>query len=481
MENKVRRYIQESRLLEAGDKLIVAVSGGADSVALWHVLSALRPRLNLQLHLAHLNHLLRGGEAAADAEFARRLAEESNCPYSIEAVAVADYAQEQKISLQDAARKLRYQFLRRLAREQGAAKIALGHNADDQAETVLMRLLRGSGPEGLCAIPPRRDKIIRPLLCCTRREILHFLQERQLPYREDSSNQKDIYLRNRVRRRLLPLLLEEYNPRLKRQLNQLAHILRDEESFWRRHILPQWWEKALLAQDQERVVLDAALLRQLPPALQRRLCRKAIACLKGDLQAINYSHIHQILYALRAKKGEKHFCLPNHLKIITYYDKLIIRRQPKGQDLAAMERKKAGRAGERADSGGKEAVPGLALNIPGVTRLDEFGLSVRAELLSGGGRRWQDDCRQAWLDWEKVKQPLLVRRRRPGDIFTPLGMQQGKKLKDFFIDSKTPRSQRDEIPLLTGGGEIIWVMGMRISEKAKITPRTKQILHLRLS
>ncbi len=458
MKTTVLKTIDKFSLLQPGDKVVAAVSGGPDSVALWHFLRQLKPELKLKLHLAHLNHLLRGKEALADARFVRQLAQDAKELFTIDAQDVAANAKQNKLSIHEAARKLRYQFLYRVAEKQGANKIALGHNADDQAETVLLRLLRGSGPQGLRAMQPRKGQIIRPLLETSRRQIMDFLKQEQLTFRVDSSNLKTKYLRNKLRRELLPVLLQDYNPHLKRNLVQLADILREEEIFWEEY-LPAQLDRLLISQDSHQLVLNIQVLKTMPLALQRRLCRRAIEQVQGNLQAINYTHIQQILALIQEQRGEKLLHLPHNLLVTKRYDELEIRQGSFHLPFFMQE---------------------YPLIVPGVTEIKELGLRLEASLLPAKEVSWKENPNDAYMDWDKIAQPLYLRRRRPGDCFTPLGMQGSKKLKDFLIDNKVPRSQRESIPLLIGGNEIIWVLGMRISEGVKVTPISRKVLWLQL-
>ncbi len=465
MERIVLKTIEKFNLLQNGDKIVVAVSAGPDSTALWHFLSQLKTKLGLQLHLAHLDHSLRGEESRKDAEFVRQLAQVSQEPFTIENQDIAAHAQKNKLSIQEAARQLRYNFLNQVAKKCGAGKIAVGHNADDQAETVLLRLLRGSGPEGLRAIQPQKEKIIRPLLETTRKQIMDFIKQNNIKYRQDSSNLKTKYLRNKLRRELIPALVKNYNPNIKQNLVQLADILREEEVFWDNY-LPARLNEIAVSQDYQRIVLNTKSLSEKPLAIQRRLCRLAIGRIQGNLQAVSFTHIQQILQLINKTTGEKQLHLPHGIKVVKGYHELEI-------------------SGELPQP---VAMKGLyPLKVPGVTRIKAFPITIEADILPANEVNFEeilaaenDRSNIAWMDWDNITHPLNIRYRRPGDRFTPLGMKKSKKLKDFFIDNKVPRGKRENVPLLVGGNEIIWVMGIRISNKIKVAAGTKNIVRFRV-
>ncbi|MBI5789259.1 MAG: tRNA lysidine(34) synthetase TilS [Candidatus Schekmanbacteria bacterium] len=457
------KTIEKYQLIKQDDSIVIAISGGADSVALFHFLAELKSCLNLRLHAAHLNHKLRGKESDNDAEFVRQLAQQHQIPYTLHAENIAVKSKQNKLSLQAAARKYRYRFLRLVAQTQKANKIALAHNAEDQAETMILRLLRGSGPEGLRGIQPQNGLLIRPFLETTRREIEEYLNKQHYVYRTDSSNQETKYLRNKLRHELMPVLLKDYNPRLQTNLKQLADILYEEDLFWRVYTNNQL-VMVLLYQDSEHVILDSRVLRTLPAALQRRLCRLAIERLAGHLQAVSFIHIRQILDLVQKDAGEKIIHLPRNIYVIKQYETLEI-RQSRPQSAP----------------GGNE----YALSVPGISELGDLGLKIEAQIAAVGelapNFTHKTTPKLCYLDYDQIKEPLLIRTRCLGDRFQPLGMDQDKKLKNFLIDSKVPQSQRDGMPLLVSGGEIVWVIGFRISEKYKVTADSKRILCLKVT
>jgi len=477
MLNKMKRTIDKFKMIAPGEKVLVGVSGGPDSVALLHGLWSLREEFHLKLHVFHLNHMMRGKEAEEDALFVEELARRHGLPVTVERVDVPRLIRGRKAgSAQEVAREVRYQRFYRAAEEVGAQRIALGHNLNDQAETVLMRLLRGAGTDGLAGIPPVREgKIIRPLLEITRREIEEYLARQGLPARLDRSNWKTRYLRNRIRMRLIPLLEKNYNPRVVELLSRLADQAREEAGFmeaaareaYRRLAREEATDEAT---EGATVFLPLASLRREPLALQRRVVRAALSRAKGDTRRVDFRHVEQVLEMAGAGRVEAALDLPGGLRARRTYTDLIIEQEPvtgRGQ--------------------GEPAAPGevYTLQIPGFTPLPAWDLTMQAELLPRhqveGIPGQEPRSPVAHLDYDRITLPLQVRARRPGDRFRPLGLAGSKKIKDFFIDLKVSRRERDRIPLVVSGEDIVWVVGWRIDDRFKVGPRTSRVLVLRAS
>ncbi len=451
--SQVRHTVLNYRMLSAGDLVLVSISGGADSVALFYVLQALTPEFGLKLHLAHLNHGFRK-EAEGEAEFIRQLADREKVPYTIEKVDTPSYQRQRKVSPQVAARELRYRFLMGLRGRLGADKIAIGHTADDQAETVLQRLLRGTGPRGLSGIPPVRPPIIRPLLRSSRSDIESFLAERGLDFCQDGSNLVPHYQRNKIRLQLLPLLEQEYNPQVKLHLARLAELFRQEEATWDDYLAPIW--SAMHRQPASHIIrLDLNLFRKVSMPVRRRIVRKALEQLLGDLTGISYRHILAILGLTEGEKGEKIVMLPGGLIVQRNYGVLELRRQLVWPFPAQYD---------------------YPVDVPGVTKIKPLQLTVETSILPGSGLETYPAGLAAALAWDQPLPHLRLRNRKPGDRFWPLGMEGRGKLKKFLVDKKVPRYLRQYLPLLVSGDEILWVAGLRPAEPYKISPHTKQIL-----
>jgi len=451
----VKRFISANNMIEDGEMVVAAISGGPDSLSLLYALYYLRGELHFTLHVAHLDHKFRGVESAEDALFVKEHACTLGLAITLEEVDVPRLANESKLSDETAARKARYEFYERVAAEVGASKIALGHNADDQAETVLMRLLRGAGSHGLSGIPRIREgKYIRPLLSTPRSKIEGFLSDFNLSPRQDASNEKPIYLRNKIRLELLPLLESEYNPSIKRVLNRTAEILRSEDDFLD-GMARESLNDCMINQQNGLIEIDIAKLKKYDIALQRRILRHGIADVIGGVRDIGFERIESILFLISSDQPNNSLSLPHNLNITKSYDKLAICKRLYADESAFFE---------------------YELNVPGKTRLSELNATVVIELDVNSEIKPKDRFQETF-DFDKIAQPLLqIRNRRNGDRFQPLGMCGTKKLKDFFIDEKVPLKLRDRIPILVNGDDILWVVGYRISDKFKITSSTKRKL-----
>ncbi len=458
---RIRRSIAAHRMFTAGDGVLVAVSGGADSVALLRVLHLLAPELRLRLTAAHLNHGLRP-EAERDAAFVRRLASELGIDCRVETCDVRALGRREGLCLEEAGRRARYAFFEDLARQRGCGRIALGHHMDDNAEQVLLALLRGSGPAGLSAMAPvRAGRFVRPLIDVTRADIHRFLAALGCAYITDRSNLDPRFVRNRVRHVLLPLLRSAFNPRVVRALNRTRRILADEED-WARQRAGALFREVAVAVDDTEVMLAAGPLGALHPAARRRVVRLALERLRGDLRRIDFAHVQQVLALLEAADPGGRLHLPGGV---------IARRR--GEVLALRLRPAAGgRPRENAGS-----VPDFSRRLDDFGRVyvPEAGVELRFSPLAvekvpvgyGTGQ-----C-VAFFDIDSVKFPLVVRNIRPGDRFVPLGMRGSKKVARFFSDCKIPASRRRRIPLVISGGRIIWVAGWRIDQRARLTGRSR--------
>jgi tRNA(Ile)-lysidine synthase len=429
MLDKICGLLKEQGLVSVGDRVLVALSGGPDSVALLHLLVGASRRLDLELHAAHLDHALRE-ESREDARFVSSLCSSLGLPLIVERCDVAALARLHRQGLEEAARNQRRRFLLATARKLGCAAIALGHHRGDQAETVLHRLLRGAGPTGLAAMRPRNGLFIRPLLSFSREEILTFLSERRHDFVEDASNRERRFTRNRIRLDLLPLL-REFNPRVEEHLAGLARRFGEDEDFWKAEAA-----RALadLRQAGDREAwLDRARLLALHPALRFRVLRLALGEVRGHLDGLAAVHFHALEDLLRNGPVQGEIHLPSAWAA-RRYQRLWLRAAPP-DEYPPFE--------QVVDGPGTVVLPDGRRLLFGLTEAPRGEHSGAVEFAA---------CREAF--------PLTVRTFRPGDRFHPLGAPGGKKLKDFFIDQKVERETRFSLPLVDAG-EILWVVGMR--------------------
>ena len=466
-------FIQEHQLISGRHPLLVAVSGGPDSVCLLHLLVQLRAELGVRLHLAHLNHQLRGAEAEADARYVAELASQLGIPATVESRDVRSYQARQRSSLEEAAREVRYTFLAQVAGAAGANAVAVGHTLDDHIETVLMHMIRGAGTRGLRGMQPRVTlqfgdnnlTVVRPLLAVSREETTSYCHEHQLMARMDTTNRSLSPLRNRIRLKLLPLL-KGYNPRITEALLRMAAISRDDLAFLDNEGSRAWEDIA--RRQGNLIALDKKRFLELPTALQRHLLRVSVEKLSGNLRDIEARHIEQMMAAL-AKPAGKRINMPGGLIFaIDYSDYRLGSAEATLSPFPAL-------SGE------------FPVKIPGRTVLPGWQITATvahreqgAEAVNTAGAGLSAHRFTACFDFTKTGDSLVVRARRRGDRFQPLGLNQAKKLGEFMIDAKVPRSWRQCVPIVCSPSQIIWVVGWRVDERVRVTGETKQVLCLTL-
>jgi len=415
-----------------------------------------------------LNHSARGEESDRDARFVKDLGEALKIRTWIEKKDVMVEQATSNTSFQETARDLRLEFLHRTMTQIGASKIALGHTSDDQAETVLMNLLRGSGLKGVGGMNPARFPYIRPLFYCSRSEVIGFLKDREISYCKDSSNEKTDYLRNRIRLELIPYLRENYNPRITENLFETSEIFRDENDYL--EVLEDHEFDRVISRstDSESLNLDIGPFATLPLALKRRLVRKAIQSIKGDLRRISFFHIQEVLHLFKESQKGKRIDLPDNIEVLCLGDRVAFKRIHKSDSSIL--------SGDGSTSDWMKP-----LTIPGETQVEQAGLTLKAEIIGPSGTGFPaGKVNQAFLDFEKTGDDLMIRFFQAGDRLRPLGMKGTKKLKSLFIDEKVPQEFRSNIPILTtGDNDIIWVYGMRIADTYRVTPGTSKVLFIK--
>jgi len=455
IKKKFLETIKEYKMFKPGDQVLVAVSGGADSTALLNLLHQHREELGISLHVAHLNHMLRRGEAELDVKFVENLAQRLGIPVSVEAIDISVLAKQEKMGIEETARQARYEFFERAADKIGATKIAVGHTADDNIETFLMRLLRGSGLKGLCGIPPKRGKIVRPLIKIWRREIEDYVGALKLVPRRDHTNYESRYLRNSVRLKLIPQL-KIYNLNIKEIILQTVLLL-TEDSLYLENKISEVLSEVIISSNTEEIKIDISKLQSLELSLPGHILRMAVEKIKGDLTQLSFTHVHDILGKLEAtEKWELH--LPGGIFVIGNRGELVIcKEKPKIREVKPFR---------------------YSLPVPGEIEIPETGRVVRGSFVEEIEKGNNPDV--AFVDYDVLGKEIIIRNKLPGDRFSPLGVKGTKKLQDFFVDEKVPVEERDLIPIVESGGKIIWVAGFRIDEQAKITEKTRKILKLEL-
>lgn len=440
---------------------MAGVSGGPDSIALLHLLNRLREDLGFGLYAGHLNHMFRGEEADADAGLVENLAGEWQIPLINQKINVPEYIRQHRLSPEQGAREVRYRFFEEAAAGVGAGKVALGHHADDQAETVLLNLIRGAGITGLSGIPPVRQGLyIRPLLKLRRSQIEQYCRTFGLPYRVDSSNLQPVYLRNRIRLELIPLLENKYNPAMVDSLNRLAEIARDEDGYLEAVSL-NVFEKVVKSCETGKIIISLEKLAPYPIALKRRVIRIACRRLAGYDALPSFEQLGKALEIIGDKTGQGKVEWPAGVVLVKRYGFLEMIKNRVVPQVPFYQ---------------------YVLEVPGKTPVPETGACIEAVVLDasrvGDPRRFRRD--ETVLDLEKLTGTLTVRRRKQGDVFIPLGMKGKIKLKKFFIDRKVPGEEREQIPIVTCGNDIVWVAGFQPGDPWKVTDQTRTCLYLKL-
>lgn len=428
-----RKSLLQSGCIPPGSRVLVAVSGGADSVALLALLRQVSDSMALHLEAAHLDHALRE-TSSDDARFVEQLCVGFGIPVTVERSDVASIAKRGKGNLEEIARNVRRNFLVNTAKEHNCQLIALGHHADDQAETFLMRLLRGSGPDGLAGMRVVNQTVVRPLLSFRRDELLDYLQNAGIPWREDESNFDQAFTRNRVRHDLLPVL-KSYNPNLVKQLASLCDLMRQDDDFWVELVAKElarcgrWQEQSF--------ILERPLLHGLAPALVGRLVRAALRKVRGDLRGVTATHIAGVLKLLRSDAPQGELDLPGAWVARRYEVLSFCKRKP--ETVQHFE---------------------VLLTGPGICPLPDG----RHLHLSLEGHACGESPEAVEFAAAAVPFPLRLRHRQPGDRFRPTGMLGTKKLQDFFVDLKLAKEERENALVLLKDHEILWAVGLRRSE-----------------
>lgn len=446
MEDRVLQTITEHKLINEGDTLIVGSSGGPDSQFLIHILNNLRRELGFDMVLAHLNHLHRK-EAIDDEKLVKETAEKLGLKFYSRSSSMDDLAKKLKISSEDAGRRLRYEFFDDLASNFTDSKIAVAHNKDDQAETVLMRIIRGTGLDGLRAMDYKSGNIIRPILNIRKSEILSYLDMNNISYAIDHTNFENDYTRNKVRLDIIPAL-SEINPNVIDSLFKLSMIARDDLSILDKVVDEKFNEIARI--NKKKIIFDKNKFENTDPAILRRILRKSVEILKGDIKNFSKENLDDFLNIISLDNGK-----------VLIKDDVSLRKSYKYYVLEESKKK---------DKNGKE----IFLEAEDQVKFDGFYL--KSSIINNG--KYKKDRNIGYFDFDKLDFPLKIRTRLPGDRFVPLGHMSEKKLKDFFIDQKIDRNKRDEIPLVLSDNKIIWIASLRISDRYKVTSSTKKILKI---
>ena len=459
--SRVARTIRRAGVDGPATRVAAAVSGGADSVALVWLLKTLANSGRLTLSgIVHVNHQLRGAESDADEVFCRDLAARLHVPFISTPVDITALARANRTSIEATARKARYEFFEYAADELGAHVVATGHTQDDQAETVLLRLLRGSGNRGSSAIRLRRGRIIRPLLSCGRASLREYLQLLKETWREDASNEDVSLPRNSLRRDVMPRLADVF-PGGVRALARFARLAADDEDFLTKVAIKSRRKIVLSSENPTREVVDAVEFRALPGPIARRVIRETAAKVASNA-ALSARHLEAVCRLVTTDKPSGHLDLPGLTA-----DKVGSAVTLKPADLVRRRE--------------WTAWPERQLPVPGSVEVPEAGITVGARPVTDSARPVSNSAEAVAIRAASATLPLVVRNRRPGDRLQPLGAPGRRKLQDVLVDRKIPRVERDDVPIVTdASGQILWVAGVAIAEMCRVTTPEDGMLILEL-
>lgn len=460
MKEKVLSFIKRKNLIKRNDRILVALSGGPDSVCLLKVLYDLRDTLEIEVAAAHVNHMLRGQDAENDEVFTKNLCDKLNIEYYCKKVDIDSISKKNSISHELAGRQERYKFFEELSSEKGFNKIAVAHNLNDNAETVLMRIMRGTGLDGLIGIKVKRDdKIIRPILCLTRKEIERFIEERKLETCLDKSNFERDYSRNKVRLDILPYMEKNFNEDVIESINRMSAILSIDNDYIENQS-EQLFDKYVDNKGKRLVISKEIFIEHM--ALLSRVIRKSLIVSSGNSMNFEFKHINQIIDLQKSETG-KQISLPNNIVAENSYGNINFKR---------------------VDSEDREEISEEFVKKHALDGCEKIFVdySIKLEkILNKNNKQISNNDLIKYFDYDKIKEGMLIRKRINGDKFRPLGMKGSKKLKDIFIDLKVPREDRDITPLICFDNEIAWIVGYKVSESYRVTNETNNILKISIS
>lgn len=455
MYGKVLEIIRKFNMINNGDNIVVGFSGGADSTCLVWLLNKLKDEIPFKLYAIHVHHGLRGEEADRDAKFAENFCADLGVECQIIYRDISNEAKKLKISEEEAGRKARYDIFDQKIAELKGGKIAVAHHMNDQAETILFNIIRGSGLKGIGGMRPVRDNIIRPLIECSRQEIENYCINNSIEYMKDHTNELEQYTRNKIRLNLIPYIEENFNPSFIKQLTKMAELIREDEAYIQKSVEEEY-QRIVIKKTHDKFLLDIELLLSTHPTIRNRIYRKVITDLGIGLKDIESKHIRMIDKLLYGDTG-KCFDLPNRLYIEKVYQQL------------SMSTVKPIKIEWEYDIS----------NINEKLYIKEMGIHVKlSKFYNNNYINFPKKIYTKWFDYDRIIYNLSIRNRRQGDFIYLKGVNGKKKLKDFFVDSKIPRNERDRVPLLADGQNIIWAVGYRMNENYKVTEHTKNILEV---
>jgi tRNA(Ile)-lysidine synthase len=455
MEKDFKSNVISKDLIKSGETVLAAISGGPDSMAMLNCLLSFRKDMDFTLLIAHVNHGVRGEYAKRDQEFVKEIALEYDIPYFTIDVDMVAYGKELGISSEEAGRILRYGFFREILSDYGYGKIAVAHNKNDQAETILHRIIRGTGLDGLKSMEFIKGDIIRPVLNISRQDIENYIERENIRFVLDHTNLETDYTRNKIRLELLPYIKENFNPNIIDSLYRLTRIASGEIQIIEEITIEKY---NLIVKNKEKnsIIFSGGLFKLEAESIRKRLIRKAIENIAGNLHGIEEVHINDIIDLFQGEKTGKSIHISKGLVARVSYDDLIVELRNK-----------------------KSVSFKTSVIEIGENTLEELGISISLELVDVS----KVDLKNTdvkYIDFDKLSGELGLRSRKAGDRFSPLGLGGSKKLKDYMIDKKIPTDKRDLIPILYDESGIIWVIGYGLSDTYKITEKTKRALRMQI-
>lgn len=446
---KIKKNISENSIIDEKDRILVGLSGGPDSIFLLYIL---HNYFNNQLIITHINHKLRGVDSDLDEKFVRTISQKLKIPLYVIREDVKKLSNENKKSIEEVGREVRFSFFDKTLKVENFNKIALGHNLDDNVETILINFIKGSGTKGLIGIPEKRDNIIHPIINIKKEEILKFLEENKIEYRVDKTNFEIDFLRNKVRNYLLPIIEKEFNKNFKEKILSLSNILKVEDRFLDN--LVENIKNDLIEFEDDFIKIDNKKFQKLDLSLKRRLIRKAIDYFNRDLREYPLEHIDKVI-SLENKKTGKEIELPFNLIAVKDKNKIIIEK--KGVEI-----------------------PNFYIEIPDIGSYELAGMKIELTLVEKISK--VKDIFTSFFDYDKIEFPIKFRKPKFGEKFKPLGLKEEKKIQDFFVDNGIPKSVRWNLPiLLDKKDDILWIVGVRISDDYKVTNLTKRVICIKIT
>lgn len=457
IKERFKENLKDKNLISNNNRLLLGVSGGPDSLTMLDLFTSIKDEFNLELIVFHLNHLFRE-EASKEAEYVKEICAKKNVRTIIKTHDVPKYVQDNNLSPEEGARKIRFKYLKEIYQEKEIDKVCLAHNKDDLVETVLLNIFRGSGLRGLKGIEDNITingmKIIHPLLIFFRSEIIDYCDSNNLEPVYDPSNKSDLYSRNRIRNNILPLIEDQINPNAKQVITRMTETIKEDYNFIKQYS-DEKFKELLIKNDNQKYILDLKEMKSLHPALIKRIINIILKKLKGDIDNFYYMHYNDIIKFIESNNTGDILDLPDNINMKISYDKLIIMRG----NFSKIEKYSKLIEGE-----GEYLLP----------YNQKLVVEIIPERLNWRNYKDKNLC---LVDFNKVDFPLKVRNRRVGDTFIPLGMNGHKKVKDFFIDKKIPDYMRDKIPIVIDGkGNLIWICGYRMDERFKLRKSSKKTI-----